>query len=278
MSGLSEEVALTQAAPAATPRQRSHLKAVAVPTEHGGWGLTLEPALLGMLVQPGTAGLALAFVPIVGFLTRQPLKIALVDMYRGRNLERTRVARRVAAVELAVFVALVAVAVVTAKGSFWIPAAISAVLVSVELGFDVRSRSRRLVPELAGAMGVNGVAAMIVLANGGDARVAAASWLVLNARALTSIPFVREQVTRLHGRPTRPGLTIATDAVAIAVAGSAVAVLPGALAGAVTIAAVVAYQRISAIKPPRRAAMIGAAQIVVGLTVVLVTALGILAP
>ena len=38
--------------PAAAPRakQRSPLRTVALPSEHGGWGLTLEPVLLGLLV------------------------------------------------------------------------------------------------------------------------------------------------------------------------------------------------------------------------------------
>lgn len=30
--------------------ERSTLRAVAIPTEHGGWSLTLEPVLLGLLV------------------------------------------------------------------------------------------------------------------------------------------------------------------------------------------------------------------------------------
>ena len=37
------------------------LKSVALPTEHGGWGFTLEPLLLGLLLSPGlpTLGLSL---------------------------------------------------------------------------------------------------------------------------------------------------------------------------------------------------------------------------
>lgn len=268
----------TDAAPATVSldgKQRSRLRAVAVPTEHGGWGLTLEPALLGMLVAPGVAGLPLALASVLAFAARQPLKIALVDMYRRRNLERTRVARRVATAELALLAVLFGTAVATSKGSFWIPAAIAAALVAVELWFDLRSRSRRLIPELAGAVGISGIAAMIVLADGGDARLGVAVWLVLAARAVTSIPFVRDQVARRHDRPGRPGLLMATDLVALAVAGAAVAVLPSAAAGAVSIAAVVVYQRISSSKN-LTAVAIGIRQMVIGFTVVLATAIGIL--
>lgn len=86
--------------------QRSTFRSVALPAEHGGWGLTLEPGLLGLLVAPGLAGLCIAAGAMVAFLVRTPLKIVAVDHRRGRSLERTRLARRVAAVELIVLAAL----------------------------------------------------------------------------------------------------------------------------------------------------------------------------
>jgi hypothetical protein len=76
---------------------RSPLRAVALPTEHGGWGLTAEPALLGLLVSPSVAGVALGLGALVAFLARTPLRVVLVDRWRGRDLDRTRLARRVLA-------------------------------------------------------------------------------------------------------------------------------------------------------------------------------------
>ncbi|MFN8105886.1 MAG: YwiC-like family protein [Acidimicrobiia bacterium] len=266
------------ARPSDRARTRSTIKAVGLPTEHGGWGLTLEPALLGMIVAPGAAGLALAVAAIVAFLARTPLKVVLVDGYRGRVLERTRVARRLAAAELVLLAGLVATAVLLAEGSFWVPALVSAACVGVGLWFDLRSRSRRLVPELAGAIGITGVAAMTVLADGGDAPTAWAIWLVLAARAVTSIPFVREQVALRHGRRPSRVLLAVTDSVAAAAAALAVVVLPRALAGAVAIVVVIAYQRISVLGRPLSAVAIGIRQMVVGLVVVIVTAVGVLAP
>ncbi|NND04465.1 MAG: hypothetical protein HKN91_16945, partial [Acidimicrobiia bacterium] len=38
---------------------RASLRAVAVPTEHGGWSLTLEPVILGLIVAPTGSGVAL---------------------------------------------------------------------------------------------------------------------------------------------------------------------------------------------------------------------------
>src|SRR5690606_5227391 len=92
----------------ATPAARSTLRSVAMPTEHGGWGLTLEPGLRALLVEPSVAGALLAVAAVLAFVARTPLKLVLVDRWRGRSLPRTRLATRVAAVELVALAALLA--------------------------------------------------------------------------------------------------------------------------------------------------------------------------
>ena len=266
------------ARPAPGARPRSVLRSVAVPTEHGGWGLTLEPGLLGLFVASSAAGACLAAAALVGFVARTPVKVVLVDLARHRRLERTSVAARVAAVELTVLAVLVVAAAVLAEGAFWWPALVAAPLVGVELWFDMRSRSRRLVPELAGAIGVSAVVAMIVLADGGPTALAFGLWLVLGARVLTSVPFVRAQVAMLHDRSTDARELIVADLSAVAAAALAVVVDPQLTAGALAIAGVIVFQRVSARRPVPRAAVLGARQTVLGATVVVVTALGVLAP
>src|SRR5690242_20462774 len=76
----------------APARSRSMLRAVAVPSEHGGWGLTLEPVVLGLVVEPTTAGLCVGVAALLAFLVRTPLKVVLVDAHRRRALPRTRIA------------------------------------------------------------------------------------------------------------------------------------------------------------------------------------------
>jgi len=256
---------------------RSLLRAVALPTEHGGWGLTVEPALLGLLVAPGVAGALLACAAVVVFVVRTPLKLVLVDAHRHRELQRTRLARRVVAVESLVLVALAVGAVLTTDGEFWWPALIAAPLVAVELWFDMRSRGRRLAPELAGAAGIGAVAAMIVLAGGESASLAAALWMVLAARVLTAIPSVRAQVMALHGRTVSPIAGRVGDAAAIALAAIAVVVDPLVLAGAIAVAVVVLLQHVSNHYPAPRAALLGVRQTALGFLVVIVTASGVLA-
>ncbi len=269
MSGSTADVA----APAGA---RAPLRAVALPSEHGGWGLTLEPGLLGLLVAPSLAGACLAVAAVVAFLARTPLKLALVDRRRGRNLPRTVLARRVAAAELLLLAGLVGTAVATAHAPFWWPALVAAPLVGVESWFDVRSKSRRLAPELAGAIGVCSVTAMIALADGDSARLAAGLWAVLAARVVTSIPHVRDQIARLHGRAGSTTAGLMADGSALAVAALAVALDDRLLAGAGAVLAVVAIQRLTAHGEIPRAVVLGVRQMALGFGVVLVTAAGVL--
>ena len=53
-----------------TARPRALWRSVAVPTEHGGWGLTFEPVLLGLIVAPSWAGAARAGLPDGAFDAR----------------------------------------------------------------------------------------------------------------------------------------------------------------------------------------------------------------
>lgn len=256
------------------PRQRSSLRSVALPSEHGGWGLTAEPVVLGLLVAPSWAGLALGLAAVVAFLSRTPLKVALVDLRRGRRLDRTRLAAAVALVELVLLAGLVAVGIALADGAFWPPLLVAAPLIAVELAYDIRSRSRRLVPELAGSIGIASAAAVVVLADGAPTRVAVGAWAVLAARALTSIPHVRSQVRRLHGRPDPTGALIAWDAVALVVAVGAVALDPVLVGGAIAIALVVALQRLGALRPAPTAVRLGMRQSFLGVGVVAATWIG----
>lgn len=255
---------------------RPRIRSVALPSEHGGWGLTLEPCLLGLAVAPSGAGACLAAAAMTAFVARTPLKVVLVDRHRGRSLPRTVLARRVASVELIVLVALVGVAALRADSSFWVPAVVAAPLLLVELWFDVRSRSRRLAPELAGAIGVCAVASMIVLADDGGARLAAALWVVLAARILTSIPYVRSQIARLHGRTAAPATEIVADMAAITAAAVAVVIERQVMLGAVAVVVVVVLQRLMARGPVPRAAVLGIRQMALGFGVVAATALGVL--
>ncbi|MBX3286766.1 MAG: YwiC-like family protein [Actinobacteria bacterium] len=257
----------------APPRSRSALAGVAVPTEHGGWGLTAEPVLLGLLVAPSVAGGLLGVAAVLAFLARTPLRVVLVDRHRDRSLARTALAGRVLAVEVLAIVLLATLAALVAAGPFWWPVLVAAPLVAVELWYDTRSRSRRLAPELAGTWAISAVAAVVVLAAGHGAREALAVWLVVGARATSSIPHVVAQVARLHGRATPARRLLLADAGALGAVAVAVGLDHRAALGAAAVAIAVAVQRPLA-RTPVPAKTIGIRQSILGLAVVLAAAVG----
>jgi YwiC-like protein len=263
--------------PAPERRERSRWRSVAMPSEHGGWGLTGEPALLGLLVKPSWAGAALGIAALLAFLARTPLKLVLVDRHRDRWLERTGVAARVAGVELTLLVALAVAAGMAAGWKWLVPVAIAGPLIGVELWFDMRSRSRRLLPELCGSVGIAGTVAAIALAGGASASLAGALWLVIAARAIASVPFARTQVLRLrHGdAPQRP--SDLAQLAGVAVAAGAVALDAAVAAGAVAIVVLAVAELVWARRPPVPAKALGLRQLFLGLGVVAVTAAGVLA-
>lgn len=259
----------------ATARLRPLWRSVAVPSEHGGWGLTFEPVLLGLIVAPSWAGVAIGAAAMLAFVARTPAKVVLVDSWRHRSLPRTRVAALIAAAEIAVLVVLLGVAAATASGPFWIPLLAAVPLLAIELWFDMRSRSRRLVPELAGTVGIGGVAAAIVLAADGGAALAAGAWLVIVARAVASLPFVRFQLRRVKQQAYRRWAQDLAQGAAVALAAIGVAVgwLPVVAAGAVV--ALAAVQMVLARTRAPRAVIVGVQQLVLGLAVMITAGLAL---
>jgi hypothetical protein len=263
---------------AAAPRSVVSWRQVAMPAEHGGWSLTAEPVLLGLLVAWSWSGFALGLAAMLAFVARTPLKLVLVDRWRHRWLDRSRLAARIAAVEIGLIVVLGVWAATSAgNGWFWVPLAAAVPLIGVELWFDMRSRGRRLIPELAGTVGIGSVVAAIVLAADGSAALAAGLWVVVSARACAAIPYARTQVFRAHGRPvTLWHSDLAQVAAVVAVA--AAWMLDAVPFAPVVAVLVVAIFNVVAVRGPvRRAVVIGVQQMIFGLAVVAVTAIGVLA-
>lgn len=253
----------------------SHWRSVAIPREHGGWGLTLEPVLLGLLVAWSPPGLLLGIAAFGAFLLRTPLKLAAVDARRHQWRSRSTLAVRIAAVECVIVAAAVAGVVVSSGWRWALPVLVAAPLVAVEAWYDVRSRSRRLVPELCGAVGVSATAAAIVLIDRDDVALAGALWLVLAARSVGSIPFVRAQIARLHrGATSGQGSDIAQLA-AVMVAVIAAVVDTRVIAGAVAIAVVAATQIVWSRRPVPPIKVVGFQQMALGLALVAATAIGV---
>ena len=257
-----------------TPDQ-SRLRGVVIPADHGGWGLTLEPVALGLAVAPSIAGAALGIAALAAFLFRTPFKTAAGDYRRHRHLARTRLAIRAATVYGLVLAVAVVVAIATTGNRFWPPLAAAVPLMMLQVGYDARNRSRRLIPEIAGPLAIGSVAAAIALAGGAAITVALGLWLVSGLRSIASILLVRAQLRRARQHPYKPwmvhtaDLVVATAAVAAAAAG----VIPWL--GAAAIAMLTPFGFWSLQRPAVRAVVVGIQQTVLGAVVVMITVIGV---
>lgn len=250
------------------------LRAVAVPTEHGGWGFTLEPILLGLAVAPGPAGAGLAAAALAVFLARRPLRVLTADLRARRRLPRTATALWVLAACSAVIAGGLALAATTGAGPFWWALAAAVPAAAVQVAADLAHRNRDFLAEAAGAVAMGAAAPAIALAAGWDAGPAFGLWAVIAARAVPSILLVRAQIRRGRGEPGRPAACYGAHALALAAVGTlaGVSTVPRAAVGAVAL--LWAWAAFSLRRPPVPARTLGWTQMLTGLLVVALTALG----
>jgi hypothetical protein len=197
-------------------------KSVALPVEHGGWGLLGEPLVLGLALAPSPAGACLALAAVSGFLSRHPLRLVLMDRRRGVRYPRTTLAAAwfagYAAIALAALAALAAAFAVTAA-PFWSALVAAAPLALVLVVSDFAGRSRDAAAETAGGVALCGSAAAIALAGGAPSPLAFTASALLALRALTSVLFVRARLRldRGLGAQTLPAIAAHVAAVGAAV-------------------------------------------------------------
>lgn len=187
-----------------------------VPAEHGGWGLVLEPILLGLAVAPSAAGSLVGLGFLLGFLARQPLKLALQDALRGRSYPRTAWCRLFSASLCAPALIAIAAAAAIAGPELLFPLAVAAPLAAVQIVSDARGRNRSLPAELCGAVAMTSSAATIVFAGGLDPAIAAVASAIIIARSVSTIIYVRLLLQRAHGTVAAAWPVLLVHAAAIA--------------------------------------------------------------
>jgi hypothetical protein len=197
-------------------------RSVALPVEHGGWGLLLEPLALGLALSPSRAGAALSLAAIAAFLARHPLKLVLADRRRGARYPRTALAERAAAAYSAVAVLGGGVALAAFPAAA-VPLLLAAPLGAWQLWYDAQHRGRRLAPELMGSVALGSTAAAIALAGGRPPAMAAALWTLMALKAVTSVLYVRARLRLERAQQAGVEGALAAHVAALAVTAALVA-------------------------------------------------------
>jgi hypothetical protein len=206
--------------PVAPATQAASLKAIALPVEHGGWGMLAEPLVMGLVLAPTLAGLGLAVAALGAFLARHPLKLALSDWRRRTRYPRTVMAAKVAAAYGSIALIGLALAVWRAPAAAWLPVLLAAPLGLAQLWYDARLQGRQLLPELLGGIALGAGASALMLAGGWEMAPALAAWALLAAKAMASVVYIRSRLRRDRDQPASrwPGLLAHLAALGLAVA------------------------------------------------------------
>jgi hypothetical protein len=248
---------------------------VALPAEHGGWGLLLEPIALGLAIAPSLAGVGLALAALFVFLGRLPVRLALQDFLRGASYPRTRLAWR-----LALVFGLGAAAF--GIPALWLapPPALAALAVAFPLGlvqlrFDLENRGRDLVPEMLGAVALSASAPIVAIVGGAPTAVAFAAGALIAVRSLSAILYVRARLRRARGLPAHRGPAFVGHGLALGLAGALSVSQLGPWLGVVAFALLLA-RALHGLGPARavRPQVVGVQEVVFGALTVVLLAVG----
>jgi hypothetical protein len=188
---------------------------VALPVEHGGWGLLVEPVVLGLVLAPSRAGVCLAAAALAAFLVRHPLRLALMDRRRGVRYPRTAVAWGLALGYAVLALVFLLPARLLSRDAFWVPLALAVPTALVALVYDARGRGREALPEAAGAVALGSSVTAIALAGGLAVGPAYGAWGLLALRAVPAVLYVRARLRLDRGRPAGRALALGSHGLAL---------------------------------------------------------------
>lgn len=250
-------------------------RTVAIPREHGGWSLSIEPVILGLFVSFSLRNVVLACATVLAFMARTPLKVVLVDIWRKRWLERTQLAAKIFIAELFLLLFMALYALWDFRAEMLIPISLAFPLILIELNYSMRSKSRRILPEFAGTIGVSSSVALMVLNGGYSLSLALGLWVVVSARAIAAIAFARNQVMKLHSRPVTLWHSDLTQVAAFLMVLVAWKVLDIPTISFICIAGLCVLNTVSVRTKPQSAKVIGLQQTIYGAAVIVLTGISV---
>jgi len=253
-----------------------HLKSVALPVEHGGWGMLGEPLLLGLIVAPSWGGFGVAVAAVGVFLARHPLKLALADWHRGTRYPRTAPAVRFMFLYGTMAAAGLALAASRGAAGWWVPLAMAGPLALVQFAYDTGHRGRQLLPELLGGVALESVASAEMRAAGWPLGPSLAAWLILAAKAVATVLYVRTRLRDDYGRRPDRTAAVASHAAALVLGTvlAAAGLAPWLVVAAFALLLVRAVHGLSRFHRRVRAKVVGIQEMAYGFSFVLLVALG----
>jgi len=257
------------------PNRRPKLKGIALPVEHGSWGLVFEPILLGLLVAPSWGGFWIALGAFAAFLFRQPFKVMIIDWRRKRTTRATLALRFVT-----LYGFLGSVSFMIAIGLVgWqplLPFLVALPLLAIFMWYDFHNQSRSWQAELAGPTAFSLVAVNIALADGWVWLTAWPLAVVLIGRAIPSVMYIRARLRLDKGKPHNPPwvITLHIIALLIIIALSGFMLLPPFTALAFVVLLGRAIYGLSPYRPHMSIKAIGFLEMALGIFTILMVVVG----
>jgi hypothetical protein len=252
-------------------------RSVALPTEHGGWAFVIEPLLLGLILAPGLAGLSLSIGALAAFLLRQPLKIYIKDVRNQRLVPRTYAARRFMLLYGSITaIAGIATLLLIPSLDALLPLLFALPLFALQFTYDIRNQSRSVIAEIAGTLATGALASSIVMMHGWSLLPALGLWVVLAAKAVTAVLYVRSRLRLEREKSTSVGLALGAHAgaVILVLVTTASALTRWTALLAIVILSIRAAVGLSAFRKVRPPKIIGMQEIAYSLIFLLLVALG----
>lgn len=168
---------------------RRMVKKILLPRQHGSWGFTLEPLLLGLLAAFSVDGFWLALAIIFAFLNHQPIRIAFKSQGQKRFLALFFLSL------FALIAGVIFVWFIYKQGlKTSTPVLITMALMVFYLGLDLRGYSRLLFTEILAAVAMGLVTVSMALAAGWNWPMALGLLTIVWIRAITTTYYVRARL------------------------------------------------------------------------------------
>jgi len=253
-----------------------NVRSVALPVEHGGWSFLAEPLVLGLLVAPSAAGVAIAVATSAGFLIRHPGRMF------WKNRQRLDVSPRYGlAGKFAAGYSLVAA---TGLATAWTLAGIRPLIPFIIAGpffllfavYDVRHEARLLLPELLAPAAVAVSAPAIALAGGWTAQAALVLWVLLVLRFIPTVLYIRARLRLERDKPYEAAASNTAHGTAVLAGGglAGAGLAPWLSVAGLGVLLVRAVVGLSRYHRPATAKVIGFSEVAYGSLFVLLTAVG----